>query len=415
VSRVAITGIGIVAGSREARPIPWPVRDAASSRRYRPVADLQQPPGPARVHAMIERALAECGGGGPVVIASCNGTAASWRDDDWRGSFAMAGAGAVTSAACASGMHALALGKTMIEAGEREVRVVAVDIVTPPAHDNFEALRVLSDEPAPFTDGATGFQMGEAAVALRLGTEGGVDLEGPLLGYDLDGDDAIARGLAALSDVDVELVVAQGAGPAAGDAAELAAIRMHVDPHVPVTTALARFGHTLGASSLLSVALAAEAGRAIAVCRALGGACGVVRVGRSGTSASAGAGAGPWGTVSALPPLRDPVLRRMAADARAHRPAEPPGMLIVTLDAPLPPSARIGHRILPTSVLEMTPGFCAQLVARAWGFRGPAICLVGPDPDPLLAACRRTHDRVFRVAIRGMHGGDADRDIEWNA
>jgi hypothetical protein len=85
--------------------------------------------------------------------------------------------------------------------------------------------------------------------------------------------------------------------------------------------------------------------------------------------------------------------------------------VIVTLEAPLPPSARIGRRILPTSVLEMTPGQLPQLIARAWGYPGPALCLVGGDPEPLLAACRATHDRVYRVAIRGMD----DRDVEWDA
>jgi hypothetical protein len=59
----------------------------------------------------------------------------------------------------------------------------------------------------------------------------------------------------------------------------------------------------------------------------------------------------------------------------------------------------------------MTPGTVARLVARRWGFRGPALCLVGGDPGPLLAACRATHDRVYRLAIRGME----ERDVEWNA
>lgn len=70
---------------------------------------------------------------------------------------------------------------------------------------------------------------------------------------------------------------------------------------------------------------------------------------------------------------------------------------------------RVGQRIMPTSVLEMTPGFVPQLVARAWGFRGPALCLVGTDPEPLLAALRTTHERVYRLAIRGMH----ERHVEW--
>jgi hypothetical protein len=336
------------------------------------------------------------------------------------------------------------------------------------------------------------------------------------------------------------LVVGQGAGPVEGDRAELAAIARHVAHDVTIATALPNAGHTLGASSLLSVALAAastmsgqraadaytlelaerllrlvpgpsvngsvaespvnidgyglgamqaldthrnvdassearapqtthaaathlfdaphafdatqgfeeretdaaraspsepltvddpaaandriEAPRAldgrrlgvrrgareaIAVCRALGGGCGAVIVGEVVDQ-----GRPPpstWGPRSAPAALRDATLRRIAAEADAHRPAQPPDIFIVTLECPLPPAARVGPRILPTSVLEMTPGFIPQLVARAWGFRGPSLCLVGPDPEPLLAALRKTHEHVFRLAIRGMH----DRDVEW--
>jgi hypothetical protein len=127
--------------------------------------------------------------------------------------------------------------------------------------------------------------------------------------------------------------------------------------------------------------------------------------------AAAGWARAAWGPRSVIPPLRDPVLRRIAGEAAAARPAEPPDLLIATLEAPLPPAARIGQRILPTSVLEMTPGFVPQLVARAWGHRGPAICVVGGDPGPMLAACRAAHERVYRIAIRGMD----ERDVEWDA
>jgi hypothetical protein len=318
---------------------------------------------------------------------------------------------------------------------------------------------VLADAPAPFQPEAAGFLLGEAAVALRLAriepggrapAGGAVRLAGPVLGHDLDGDDGLARCLAALGGraVRADLVIGQGAGPADGDRAELAAIAASVPAGVPLATALGGLGHTVGASSLLSVALAALAtgaagaaaatgaiaalaaaapaamdGRplgaraaheAIAVCRALGGAAGACAV----SAAAADEVGRPaerarpvWGARSAIPPLRDPVLRRIADAAAASRPAAPPDLLIATLEAPLPPAARIGQRILPTSVLEMTPGFVPQLVARVWGHRGPAICLVGGDPGPILAACRAVHERVFRIAIRGME----ERDVEWDA
>lgn len=401
------------------QPIPWPLRDAAVSRRYRPAGPFT---------AIAEDALVRCGGvRGPLVVASCTGTVSTWDPEDWRESFSRTGAPAVVSAACASGLHALYLARAMIEAGAPEVTVLAVDVVTPPAHDNFEALRVLADDPAPYTAASDGFQLGEAAVALRVVPGDGI--VGPVLGHDLEGEDGILRCLDALSPRGIEQLIGQGAGPAAGDRAELAALARHVPMTVPIATTLDRFGHTLGASSLLSVAIAAGAamphgpagsaldGRPIdfrraattlVVCRALGGACGALLVGE-GVQRPRGHLA--WGPRSKPPAVRDETLRRIAAEADAQRPAEPPDVVVVTLEVPLPPAARIGQRILPTSVLEMTPGFVPQLIARAWGYRGPALCLVGRDPEPLLAALRATHERVFRVAIRGMHV----RDVEWIA
>ena len=84
----------------------------------------------------------------------------------------------------------------------------------------------------------------------------------PLLGHDLEGGDGLARVLAALPPAAPSLVLAQGTGPAAADRAELDAIGARLDADVPVTSALHHFGHTLGASGLLSAALAALASRA---------------------------------------------------------------------------------------------------------------------------------------------------------
>ena len=93
-------------------------------------------------------------------------------------------------------------------------------------------------------------------------------------------------------------------------------------------------------------------------------------------------------------------------------------MLLVRLEAPLvPPSdATIGGRLLPSSILEMTPGFVAQLLARSWGFAGPAICLVAPrdaeaNVQAIVTACRAAGDVVRRVDVRGQGG---ERDVDWN-
>jgi hypothetical protein len=383
---------------------------------------------------MVDAALAACGGGGPIVMASCNGDAGSWDEAAWRTSFDL-GRGPVVSAACASGIHALYLARKMIETGTPEVRVVAADRITAPSRANFEALRVVTEVPAPYQSHSDGFRLAGAAVALHLTrTAAGPLLHGPVLGHDLDGDDALDRVLAGLAPRAPELVIGQGAGPAANDERELAAIARHVAHDIPLATALYNVGHTLGASSLVSVALAVQArttmldaltlpypfamdGRPLGarrsqqttvIVRALGGACGACSIGELGSPI---ASSSTWGPRSATPALHDPVLRRVIAEAAAERPAIAPDLVVVTLDAPLQPAGRRGDRILPSSVLEMTPGFTAQLIARVWGFRGPALCLVGGDPEPLLATCRSSHDRVFHVAIRGMEA----RDVEWDA
>jgi len=113
-------------------------------------------------------------------------------------------------------------------------------------------------------------------------------------------------------------------------------------------------------------------------------------------------------------PLMNETLRRLAKEALAQRPPTPPDLLILRLDKPLapPPSAIIGSRLLPSAVLEITPGFASQLIARCWGFNGPALCLVGDvdtDPYNLTNALRESGLNIFQVNLRG-----SKRAIEWN-
>jgi hypothetical protein len=88
------------------------------------------------------------------------------------------------------------------------------------------------------------------------------------------------------------------------------------------------------------------------------------------------------------------------------------------MDEPLLPEERasIGGRLLPSAVLELTPGFVPQLIAREWGFAGGALCLVGNvDADSatseIMEACEESGLIVSRINLRG--GGD-DRTVEWN-
>jgi hypothetical protein len=112
-----------------------------------------------------------------------------------------------------------------------------------------------------------------------------------------------------------------------------------------------------------------------------------------------------------------PVLRRVAEEAVRRRPETAPDLLVVNMDAPLMPEqrARIGGRLLPSAVLEMTPGFVSQLVARCWSFMGGAVCLVGaPDTNSttveILRGCEASGLRLCRMGLRG--DGD-ERTIEW--
>ena len=405
-----------------------------------------------------------------------------------------------SSAACASGLHALWLGATWLAAGHDEVIVLAVDVLSRPGHDHFEGLRVLATDPAPWQPTASGFIPGEAAVALRLRRvtdaatraspraptksneppisglpadhSAAIDalghdvasqvpsmltslaqprdgaeslgawlpiITGPALAHDRENVDALGELARTIAAVRPELVIGQGTGPVAVDDRELAAIRTTVSPQVPLTTALTHFGHIVGASGLLSVALAAlgqharipslamshatasdgrvlgvARGAALVTCRALGGAC--AALGISGSNADdvrplpAECG---WSTPAPPPPLRMPLLRRLAEEAIAHRPEVPPGVVLVRLDEPLvpPDDARIGGRLLPSVVLEMTPGFLAQLVARAWGYGGPALCVVGGTEacwEHTLATCRQVHGSV---AVLHVHR----RDFEWRS
>ncbi|MBA3454926.1 MAG: hypothetical protein H0T42_17690 [Deltaproteobacteria bacterium] len=446
---VAVAGIGLCtaqgsaadirAGSPLAPPraLPWSPSPRATCTvgfAARGIDPLLR--GSARWQALARAALGELEGRRdvPIIVASCNGGA----DEDevaWRSAFASLGFDApVASAACASGLHALWLALTRIEAGEQEVIVLAVDVLSRANHDNFEVLRVLSMEPAPWQPTSSGFVPGEAAVALRLVRacegDGLARVSIPALAHDRDAVDALAEVLSAVPARDAAAIIGQGTGPVATDERELAALRSVVGEHVPLATALTSFGHTVGASSLLSVALAAldvrpmltdhrvavdgrrlgtATGTTLVACRALGGACAALTVG-SQTSRSRPVVPTTWSTASPPPALRIPLLRTIADEALAHRPAVPPGALIVRLDEPLvpPADASIGGRLLPSVALEITPGFVAQLVARAWGYGGPALCLVGGSDDawlPTLAACRRVHGTVLVLHVHGRGFG----------
>ena len=451
---IAIKGIGLAtaqgsvseiltsATPRTAAELPWtPDRWSISRVCFAGLEIGSSLAGSARWQALALKALSDVEGSGetPLLVASCNGSAAEVWEDAFDTSALLAGTpwGAdrlpVFSSSCASGMHALYAARELLMSGVLdEVLVLAVDILAQSNHQNFESLRVLAERPsAPWQSTSSGFVLGEAAVALRVGrgSGGGVVLQGPELGSDLLGV------LEQVSPQSAGLIVGQGTGPFANDTAELAAFAAFVDKSVPIITPLTHFGHTLGASGLLSIALGAlihQTGSlpptlasstyctgghvqyVLASCRALNGACGATMVG--GDTHATAQRHNEWNNTATSDPLMNKTLKQLANEARAHRPPMPPDILILRMDKPLapPPSAIIGNRLLPSAVLEITPGFASQLIARCWGFSGPALCLVGDvdkDPYRLTTAFRNSGKKVFQVNLRGT--GDK-RAIEWN-
>jgi Beta-ketoacyl synthase, N-terminal domain len=466
---IAINGIGLATAQgntaeiiesrsfRTATELPWATSKSTISRVCYPAA-ASALSGVPRWQALARTALAEIAGPGktPLLVASCNGSAGLSWEDAFESKELLAGTQwadddlPVFSSSCASGIHALYAARELLTSGAvKEVLVLAVDILARSNHENFESLRVLAERPCtPWQSTSTGFILGEAAVALRLvRTEDDTALtvlHGPELGTDLVEHDALSSVIEALAPMNPTMIFGQGTGPYANDAAELRALGSFVNKHIPIYTPLSHFGHTLGASSLLSIALAAalpsfagptdsttdgrpicrggppwpplrENTTALATCRALNGACAATSVGKIPHANTQRRKAG-WARSVIPGPLMNPMLKRLASEAYDQRPVEPPDVLILRLEKPLAPpsSAIIGGRLLPSAVLEMTPGFVSQLIACCWGYTGPALCLVGNvdvDTYGLSYAFRESAQNVFQVNLRGS--GD-NRAIEWN-
>jgi hypothetical protein len=432
---------------RPASELPWtPNRWNVSRWCYPALGIDSRLSGVERWQALAKKALSDLARGEsgdepgwrktPLLVASCNGSAAGFQTETWEQAFDTSvllkdtpwanERLPVFSSSCASGIHALYAAKQLLAAGAvDEVLVLAVDIISQSNHDNFEGLRVLAEQPGPpWQSTSTGFILGEAAVVVRLMNHD--ESIAIVLQSDLEDHDGLSGVLESISPQNVSLILGQGTGPYQNDAAELAAFSTFVGSDVPLATSLTHFGHTLGASSLLSVALGELRGRpmlsntvppgnVLITCRALNGACAATLLGSSSNTDLRQND--NWKKTTAPGPLMNTTLKRLASEALDHRPSAPPDVLIMRLEKPLSPpaSAFIGERLLPSAVLEITPGFASQLIARCWGFTGAALCLVGDvdaDVYGLKNAFRESGLNVFQVNLRGS--GD-NRAIEWNA
>ena len=395
---VAITAVGLAtAQSNSPEALPWEPRPWSVSRIcYRAVDSSLT--GAARWRALAKKALAELG---PfpretqLFLGSCNGDASqNWEqafdtnvllaDTPWSNESLP-----VFSSSCASGLHALYAAKQLLLAGAIDDAIVlAVDILSQSNHENFDSLRVLAERPIEPWRPSQGFILGEAAVALRLSRAEEGNFSGPELGSDLVGHDGLSSVIEALSAEEASVVLSQGTGP---------------------------YGHTLGASGLLSVALGVQSQNTLVTCRAMNGACAATMVGGK-FHAKAQRHKESWRKSSKPGVMMNEVLKRLASEALEHRPADPPDVFILRLEKPLspPPSAIIGGRLLPSAVLEITPGFALQLIARCWGFAGPSLCLVGDVDRDIYGfrnALKESGLNLFQVNLRGS--GDK-RVIEWN-
>jgi hypothetical protein len=356
----------------------------------------------------------------------------------------------VVSASCASGLQALYLAQRILAAGTREVVVLAVDILSPRSQDNFESLHVLSSAPRPpWRPPSGGFVTGEAAVAILL-EQGNHEKDRPWvsgvsLDHDLLAGDGLSRVVSGQSHRMPGVVLGQGTGPDSIDSLELEALGRWVPPDVPVASTLSAFGHTLGASGVLSLALASLAyghprpiptgtvagdstsdGRpighqlqgdgALILTRALTGACAAVYLGPLSDSSEP-----PTESAALAGPPPECVLqvtRRIAERLASMRPSRLPDVLVTRLHAPLcpAPSVLIGGRLLPSAILEITPGFLLSLVARRWRYVGPSLCLVADERSDAVVEqwLRALCASGLRPGVVTVSGRGDERSVHWS-
>ena len=182
--------------------------------------------------------------------------------------------GVLISAACASGQTAAALAIRQLRNGEcRHALVVGGDVTGEFVTEGFSALGALSKTTCrPYDANRDGLTLGEAAGALLLSLE--PDGLGRLTGAaencdashitspDLSGTMLARACRAALGGDAPAGVVGHGTGTIYNDQAEVAALNTLFPENPPPLFSLkGNFGHTLGATGVLQIALGAELAR----------------------------------------------------------------------------------------------------------------------------------------------------------
>lgn len=190
--------------------------------------------------------------------------------------------GSTISAACASGVSAVAIGATALLLGEADVVIaLAYDPISEFAFAGFGCLRLIAEGPLrPFTADREGMRVGEGGAVLVLerapdAARRGARTIGRVLGWGAASDAhhltqpapdgagagrAIREATAALRAVGrhPDLVAAHATSTPANDTAEHAALRSAFGDDlasIPVTALKSRIGHTLGAAGAVELAV----------------------------------------------------------------------------------------------------------------------------------------------------------------
>jgi len=370
----------------------------------------------------------------PVFTASCNGTVSLFEERQWQKSFdidienSLFENNPIVSGSCASGLQALYLAAMMVQSGHGDILVLAVDILSTSNLENFTSLRILSEEVLPpWHNNSSGFIPSEAAVAIIIGPPENqnsksrhIYLNQLSLYSDVSLTRQYASALGLYKTLKPSLIMGQGTGPAQVDSKELGNIYSVFEKSAPITTSIYRFGHTTGASGILSMALAwltlkekeppyslllpellknqknldslkrlneknqlhfdSNNGSILILCRALSGACAIGTLSylpvtpllQNNTE---------WMEPGSPPLLYLNIMKKVFNEALHKRPLRPPKLLIVIMEHPILPEKRfvMNGKLLPGAILEITPSFVPQLISSAWGYVGPSMAILSTD------------------------------------
>ena len=184
----------------------------------------------------------------------------------------------IVSNACTSGILAVNLAKRMLQMNRAEnAFVLAVDELTEFVVSGFNSFQAMSDEPCqPYDANRKGVTLGEAACAMYLSAnreenawnfevlgEGNINDANHISGPSRTGEGLVLSIESALKEAkmtanQIDYISSHGTATAYNDEMEAIAFNRLGLENVPLNSLKAYFGHTLGASGLLELALACQ-------------------------------------------------------------------------------------------------------------------------------------------------------------